>query len=198
METLYTFEYSVLNWIQEVLRCDSLDTALKPVTYLGEAGIPLIILACVLLCFKKTRKAALVAGVAMIYGVIVGNVILKPLVARVRPYNNEAFAELIRVGRDAIVIRRPSDFSFPSGHTLASFETAIGIFSCHKKWGIFAIAVAALIGFTRLYFYVHYFTDVLAGALLGTLFAVAAYYTVNALEPSAVALWKKITTKKQA
>ena len=49
----------------------------------------------------------------------------------------------------------------------------------HKKWGIIAMVLAALIAFSRLYLYVHYPTDVLTSIVLGIGIAFAANYFVN-------------------
>ena len=49
----------------------------------------------------------------------------------------------------------------------------------HKKLGIPALILAVFIAFSRLYLYVHYPTDVLAGALLGTAFGFLAVFIVN-------------------
>jgi undecaprenyl-diphosphatase len=78
-----------------------------------------------------------------------------------------------------LLISAPHDYSFPSGHTLASFEGAGAIFFCNKKYGIPALVLAALIAFSRLYLYVHYVTDVLVGAILGFVFALCAYVIVS-------------------
>ncbi len=87
------------------------------------------------------------------------NVILKPLVARIRPCDVDSAVLLL--------IPHPGGFSFPSGHTGASFAAASALFFSRNKFGVFAFVVAALIGFSRLYLYVHYPSDVLAGALIG-------------------------------
>ena len=89
------------------------------------------------------------------------NVLLKPLVGRARPFQSD--------GSVALLVSSPGDFSFPSGHTGASFAAAaVMFFGRSSLWG-WALALAALIAFSRLYLYVHYPSDVLAGALLGIL-----------------------------
>ena len=109
--------------------------------------------------------------VSMACGVIIGNGILKNLVRRSRPCWIDTTIPLL--------IANPTDFSFPSGHTLASFEAAVMIFLHNKKFGIPALLLAMLIGFSRLYLFVHFPTDVLGGAILGTIISVCTYYIYN-------------------
>lgn len=87
------------------------------------------------------------------------NIILKPLVARLRPFEMNTAVQL--------VIEKPLDFSFPSGHTGAAFAVVSALYFCKNRGWIPALVMAVLIAFSRLYLYVHYPTDVLAGALLG-------------------------------
>ncbi len=169
------FELKVLDFIQEHLRCGFLDKALPIITKLGDAGIFWIIVAIVLLFFKKTRKMGIMTGVALILGLIIGNLTLKPLIARVRPY------DMPGVEMD-LLIERLSDKSFPSGHTLASFEAATVLLINDKRFGIPAIVLASIIAFSRLYLYVHYPTDVLGGIVLGVLIAFASCFIVNKVQ----------------
>ncbi len=166
------FELKVLDFIQEHLRCTVLDKVLPIITKLGDAGIFWIIVAIALLFFKKTRKIGIMTGVALLLGLIIGNLTLKPLVARTRPY------DMPGVEMD-LLIERLSDKSFPSGHTLASFEAATVLLINDKRLGIPAIILASVIAFSRLYLYVHYPTDVLGGIVLGVLIAFASCYIVN-------------------
>ena len=146
------------------------------VTHLGDGGILWIALAVVLLCLPKCRKTGFAIGAALLMGLLVCNLWLKPMVARLRPfeYQLQCYGRLI-----PLLIEAPTDFSFPSGHTIASFEAATVLLIRHKKWGIIAMVLAALIAFSRLYLYVHYPTDVLTSIVLGIGIAFAANYFVN-------------------
>ena len=168
-------ELKILDFIQENLRCSFLDKVLPVITKLGDAGIFWIIVAIVLLFFKKTRKTGIMAGVALILGLVIGNLTLKPLVARIRPYDMPG-VEM------ELLIERLSDKSFPSGHTLASFEAATVLLINDKRFGIPAIVLASVIAFSRLYLYVHYPTDVLAGIVLGVAIAFASCFIVNKIQ----------------
>ena len=187
MDAIYSFDYSILNYINEHFHNAFFDGFFSIITHLADAGWFWIALAALLLCFKKTRKTGCVMGAALLMGVIFGNGILKPLIHRVRPYDNAAWSPAVT--RATLLISPPSDYSFPSGHTLASFEGAFGIFLCNKKWGAPALVLAVLIAFSRLYFYIHYPTDVIGGMILGIGFAVASFFIVGAI-------WNKVTKKQ--
>ena len=134
------------------------------VTKLGNGGIFWIIVSVVLMLIPKYRKAGFSMGAALLLGLLLCNLTLKPLVARIRPYDYqlEHFGKVI-----PLLISAPHDFSFPSGHTIASFEAATALLLHNKKLGIPAMVLAALVAFSRLYLYVHYPTDVITSILLG-------------------------------
>ena len=125
----------------------------------GVIGILFILLGALFLIFRQTRRCGLFLLLALLVGLLICNITLKPLIARIRPYD-------LKQGID-LLIEAPTDFSFPSGHTNASFVFATVIFCTNKKWGVGAFILAALIAFSRLYLYVHYPTDVLAGIVCG-------------------------------
>lgn len=166
MEWIEKIDFFILDWIQQNLKGELLDFLMPIVTMLGDGGIFFILLSLALLCTKKYRKqgSSLLGGLFLC--LLFGNLLLKPLFARIRPYDLVEGFQLL--------IKPLSDYSFPSGHTMASFACA-GVFWHYRKvfgkCSAAAIAAAVLIGFSRLYLYVHFPTDVLCGALLGLLFA---------------------------
>ncbi|MBQ8208631.1 MAG: phosphatase PAP2 family protein [Clostridia bacterium] len=171
-DALNNFEIPILDAIQSI-RCGFLDALLPVITAFADHGIGWIIVAAVLLFFKKTRKTGLMAGVALIIGLLVVNMTMKPLFARIRPYEvNEAIKAFL-------LVEPLADFSFPSGHTLASFEVATVLMIRDRKFGIPALILAFVIAFSRLYLYVHYPTDVIVGLLLGVLFGFLGVLIVN-------------------
>ncbi len=165
------FELGILNFIRENLACPFLDTVMPIITRFGDGGIFWIALSVIFIIFKKTRKMGICMGLSLLTGFIIGNIILKNVVARIRPYDLNTDIELL--------VNKLSDFSFPSGHTLASFEAATAIIIHDRKIGIPAIILAVLIAFSRIYLYVHYPTDVLAGMILGIIFAIFACFLVH-------------------
>ncbi|MGN0343010.1 MAG: phosphatase PAP2 family protein [Roseburia sp.] len=168
----------ILLWIQENLRCAFLTPIMKFITHLGDAGIFWIVLTIGLLIFKKTRKVGLMSALALLGALLIDNIILKNLVARVRPY--EVVDGLNRI------IDAQIDFSFPSGHTGSSFASGVVCFKeLPKQYGIPLLVLAFLIAFSRLYVGVHYPTDVLAGMVIGTIVALLACKVVHSVKPAA-------------
>lgn len=158
-------ELNILWWIREHLTNPFLDTVMPYISSLARHGEFWILIALVLVCFKKTRKAGVAMGIAMACGYLIGNMGMKNLFARTRPY------DVVEVD---LLVAKLHDFSFPSGHTLVSFEAATALWFYHRKWGVAALVLAALIGLSRLYLFVHYPTDVLVGAVLGIGIGLAA------------------------
>ena len=153
------FEFEFLDFLQ-TMHTPLITKIMKAASKLGDAGFVWILLTGVLLVIPKTRKVGILVSVALLLDVLTCNVILKPLIARTRPYDVNTAVELL--------IRAPRDYSFPSGHTAASFAAAAALwFADKKKLAIPALVLAVLIAFSRMYFYVHYPTDVLGGAILG-------------------------------
>lgn len=172
---LAMFEGGFLVWIQENLRMPVLNEIMVGITTLGNGGVFWIIAALVLLIFKKTRRAGIQCAVAMLLTLLVVNVTLKPSIARTRPY------DLIE-GLN-ILISRPHDFSFPSGHAANSFSCAWVMFRrLPKKFGLPALILAVLIAFSRLYVGVHFPTDVLGGAAVAIILAEIGMFAFGKVE----------------
>lgn len=152
-------EFHILYTLQE-LHTPLVDGLMVFITTLGDHGWFWLLLAAVLAVCPKTRLLGSCMLVFIAVGFLLGNVLLKNLAARQRPCWLDPGLKLL--------VRIPRDYSFPSGHTLVSFEGAVCIFLFNRKWGIPALMLAVLIAFSRLYLFVHFPTDVLAGAALGT------------------------------
>lgn len=159
---LLAWESEVLLWIQNGLRGPLTDSFFSFYTQLGNAGMVWIALSVLMLCFKKSRRAGIAGLLALAVGFVLTNLILKPLVSRVRPW-------LIVEGLTALVAEHDPN-SFPSGHTCAAFaSTCAWRPYLPKRWANTALICAVLMGLSRLYVGVHFPTDVLAGALVGVL-----------------------------
>ena len=170
-----SFDLPILDWIQSTMQCAFLDKVMPLITVLGDGGAFWIACAVLMMLLKKYRKAGISAGLALIFGLIICNMYLKPVVARIRPYDfQEQMGVIIN-----LLIEKEHSLSFPSGHTIASFEAATAILLRHKKLGIAAMILAILIAFSRMYLYVHYPTDVIASVFLGIGLAFLASWIVN-------------------
>ncbi len=171
-------ESNILLWIQENLRGDWLSPIIIGITYLGNAGIFWIALSVLLLCLPNYRKLGLTSGVSLIFDLLSVNIFIKKAVARVRPY--EVIEGLTKI------IGAQSDYSFPSGHTAASFAVAtVLLMRAPKKLSIPMFILACLISLSRLYVGVHYPTDILGGVIIGAICGIAAVYLVDFI-------WKKV------
>ena len=159
---LMEIERAILLWIQNSLRCDLLTPVMRFITTLGNGGMFWIALTLLLMIFRRTRRVGVYCAASMLLTLLVVNLCIKPLAARTRPY------ELIQ-GLE-ILVSRPHDYSFPSGHAANSLTCAWTIFRlAPKKYGVPALVLAVLIALSRLYVGVHFPTDVLAGAAIGIL-----------------------------
>lgn len=168
LQDLMTIDQNVLIWIQDTFRNQILTPIVIFITSLGDAGSIWIMISLGLLLHKKTRSVGIMSLLALGLSFIINNVILKNVVARTRPY------EVIEGLQSLIGVQ--NDYSFPSGHTGSSFASAIILYcGLPKKYGIPAVILAVLIGCSRLYVGVHYPTDVLGGALIGTCIALFVY-----------------------
>ena len=194
IELITQIDHEILIFIQENLRFEWMTEPTIFVSHLGDHGKIWIILCLILLLFKRTRKAGLCGLIALLINLLITNVTLKPLVARIRPY--EQFNDLM------LLLERQKDFSFPSGHTSSSFAAAWAIFTMHRDGsadgiqsgikgrmkgsasvlGIASMVLAIWIGWSRLYVAVHFPTDVIVGALIGIFSAWAAGKIIRLIE----------------
>lgn len=173
MEQILAFDWHLLDAINK-LKTPFLDFWMPKITMLGNGGVAWIVLAIILLCFPKTRKYGQTLAVALLLVLLLGNCLLKPLIARPRPF-------MLRP-EIALLIPPPTDFSFPSGHTYAGIAVATVLWHHNRKWGIIALVPALLIAFTRLYLMVHFPTDILGGIILGILCGLAAIWIMKQIK----------------
>ena len=159
----FDFLYALQNIHNPVL-----DKIMIVLSTIGDEGLFWIGVAILLICMKKYRKCGLQVAVAMLLTFIVGNVILKNMIHRDRPCWIDPSITLL--------VKSPSDFSFPSGHSMNGFTASVSILLCDKKLGIAAVIWAAAIAFSRLYNFVHFPTDVIAGIVIGIVSALFVNY----------------------
>ena len=167
-------EIQILNIIQN-LRTDIGDTIVPFITKLGDAGMIWICLTIVLLIIPKTRKTGVIMMAAVLVDVLLCNVLIKNLVARTRPFDVNTAVQLL--------VAKPRDYSFPSGHTAASFASVTALYLAgEKKMWKAALVLAVLIALSRLYLYVHYPTDIIGGVIFGSLSGYLGYKIVEQIQ----------------
>lgn len=180
-EVINQWDANLLLWIQNNLRSELLTPFMKFITTLGNAGMIWIILSIVLVINRGTRKVGITCALALLCSLLINNIILKNLISRPRPF--VALKEL------TLLVRKPRETSFPSGHTASSFAAATVILlgsgskekghKVRRLFGVMAIVLAALIAFSRLYLGCHYPLDVIGGLGSGIACALIAMCIVN-------------------
>ena len=157
---MQTMDWAVLHWIRNTLQCGAMDFLMVRITALGNGGAIWLLAAAAMIASKKYRRYGGAMLAALAAGVLIGTVWLKRWIARPRPCWLESVPMLLKI---------PKDYSCPSGHTLSSVIGAYILTAANRKFGLLAIPLAALIGFSRMYLYVHFLTDVLMSVGIGVL-----------------------------
>lgn len=152
-------DFRILNLIQRKMRCRTLDFIMPKISMAGNFGIVWILSAVLFMASKNYEDVGeeIICGLSM--GVIFGNLLLKHIFSRPRPFQVDKTKELI--------IKAPQDYSFPSGHTLASVISACVLINTNALFGTIAIILCLLILFSRMYLFVHYPSDIAGGIILG-------------------------------
>lgn len=168
---LYGIDKGITDAIHFGLQSKIFDTMMPFITRLGDAGFIWIAISITLICTKKYRKVGITSLLAISIGTILTEGVIKHLVERVRP--------IIAYPIDNPLIKLPISFSFPSGHTASSIAVAYVLSTYIKRYKFYFISLAILIGFSRIYLYVHYFSDVLGGAVVGLVSGILAVYIMG-------------------
>lgn len=181
---------SIVLFIQENVRSDSLDRVMKFASLIGNYGIVWIAAGLSMLVSPKTRRAGIGVLVCLTISAVVSNAVIKNIVERPRP----------SIIHDALetIIKLPPSFSFPSGHACSSFASATAMTLALKWRGAWSFIVAALIAFSRVYVGVHYMSDVIFGAGFGVLISLFTYkLSFDFLNPLTLP-WRKAGEEKAA
>ena len=167
-------EFAFLDYLQ-TLRTPFLDQLMLYITAFVGDGEVVVAFGIVLLCFKRTREAGLTLLIAMLIAFLLSSLGLKKLFARIRPCNINTAVDML--------VARPHSFSFPSGHTTQAFALFMSMyFTKMKKLFIVTACIGLVICFSRMYLYVHFPTDILGGAVVGTLSAYIAWKIVGKIK----------------
>ena len=174
MDFIQNLDAQILLYIQEHFRTQFLNTFFVGFTHLGDGGILWICISLILMIFRKTRRIGFVCAVSLMIGALVTNVTLKNIVARPRPF--DTIQDL------TILIKYPTDYSFPSGHTTSWFASGTSMFlMLNKKYSYVFLMLASIMGFSRLYVGVHYPTDVLCGLMIGVFSTIISYNIIRVI-----------------
>jgi undecaprenyl-diphosphatase len=160
MKFIQSLDDLILMFIQNNMHNEFLDKIIPIFTALGNGALIWFVIAVILLFYKEYRKYGLIIIASLILCGLIGNIGLKNIVGRLRPCDVNTSIKLL--------IARPTDFSFPSGHAMTSFTPAVLLMFMNKKIGSVALVLASIIAFSRLYLYVHYPSDVIAGVIIGS------------------------------
>lgn len=152
------------------------------ITHLGDEGLFFIALGVIFLLFRRTRKAGAAMLIALLFGLLLTNMTIKPLVERPRPYVDEMsifheFWATIGHGTES------ESGSFPSGHATSAFAAMFAFFwALPKKYSWTGLLFACIIGFSRIYIHVHYCSDIIGGLVVGFVCGTLAFLIFHALE----------------
>ena len=166
-------EFAILDWLQAHLTCPLMDWLMVFFSRIGDSGLIWIIITIILLIPKRTRRYGLTCALSLLFSLLLCNLGLKPIVMRERPFAGKEME---------LLVAAPQDFSFPSGHTSSSFAAATALSAHGRSWGIPAYILAVLIAFSRLYLYVHFPSDVLAGAVVGIICGILARLVIKKVD----------------
>jgi len=176
MNWIQNVDWSILQWMHAHLQCGFLDFIMPKITVLGDLGAVWLTAAAILIITKKYRRYGVMLVIGIAAGFIIGNLGLKPWVARPRPCWLDPSVTML--------VPMETDFSFPSGHTLASVIGAAILTAADRRFAFAAIPLAILIAFSRLYLYLHFPSDVLASFCLGLPIAMITLYGFQEAIPS--------------
>ena len=153
------FELRNLERLHDALYSPFMDKLMVTITCTGNLGMIWILMALVLLASDSRRQYGYQMLIALLLCITIGNLIIKNIARRNRPFFHKNYK---------LLIKQPWDYSYPSGHTLSSFAAATVLTYLNENVGVIAIVYACLIALSRLYLRVHFFTDVFFSMVLGT------------------------------
>lgn len=160
LQRIRTIDNRVLDGVS-ALRCGFMDKLMVMFTYAGTgAFVWWVVLALPFILSAPYRKAGMILIVALGVNYVLGEIIIKKAVGRDRPST--------LLPEDEMIINKPKDHSFPSGHSASSFcAFAVTAICCPPYIWAPALFGAVMIAFSRIYLRVHYLSDVLGGMALG-------------------------------
>ena len=175
-----------LDWLLSI-RTETLNRYMIAITHLGTGGA-IWLFTTFILFYLGFRVESINIALTLIFNGIACNLLLKNILKRKRPS---------WISKVELLIKNPTDFSFPSGHASSSFAAALTIYFYFRGMGIFFLVVATLISLSRIYHFVHYPSDVIIGAMLGMIIAILTKnsydkYILEFLQNNATFLFRPI------
>ena len=181
LDSIQNIDFYILDFLQTMARSSFWDKFFSFFTVFGNAPM-FICYTALFLVFRQTRKEGLMLTGGLTTGLVIGNLILKNVIRRARPCWLRPEITLL--------VKNPSDYSFPSGHAIAATVFAVILIYTHPKLAYGLIPAALLMCYSRMYLYVHFPSDVLAGMLIGAGIGVLTCYLTPKIE-------KKINERKE-
>lgn len=168
MSYLFSLDKALLELFSQGIKNGFFDVLMPFVSSINNQGDIWIALAILLMINKNTkiRRLGITVLIALAFGAILGEQILKNLIARTRPISEEFNFNFI--------VNLPKSYSFPSGHTTSSFAAFGAFLFSEARYKYWVLLLASLIGFSRIYLHVHYPSDIIGGIVLGLLCGWAA------------------------
>jgi undecaprenyl-diphosphatase len=159
MNNIKVVDTKISFWFSKQYHHKIINRIMMIVSKTGDLGLVWLVIITITTLLPNGRYASQRMLFALLLATFVGQIVLKSLVKRKRP--TQRYTEI------PILIDRPRDSSFPSGHTTSSFACASVICFYTLPLGILALCFATLMGISRVYLFVHYISDIVYAMLLG-------------------------------
>ena len=159
-----------LKYISEKCKNRTFDRIMPIITMMGNLGIIWLVISSLMLLKGEDRIIGIGVILALMLTTIIGEGIIKHIVRRNRPFQEN---------EEEVLINRPITYSFPSGHTASSFAALAVLLQMNGKLGLILSPIATLIAFSRVYLKVHYPTDVIFGMFLGVTCGISVVYLLG-------------------
>ncbi|MDD3224383.1 MAG: phosphatase PAP2 family protein [Clostridium sp.] len=160
----------ILFIIRKYIQNKYLDKVMWLMTTMGNGGAIWVLISIILILNVQYREVGNITLLTLLLSTIISEGIIKHIVKRIRPCNNENNFNLL--------ISKPISYSFPSGHTVSSFAVASVLSSYFVQYSLIFMGIASLIALSRIYLHVHYPSDIIAGILIGVLCSKLIFLTL--------------------